>query len=145
MAAWRGPVRWGIVIPGTVLCLIFLALGVWQVQRLEWKRDRIARTQAAVTAAGPDVVVHDGRRLGCDGGSVFSPLPAVPVAQDARGLRVGVPAGWWSRLDVGHDLLVVGRLEHLWVGFCGWWPSIPLAAGHGADPNCRQGHWLAVS
>ena len=27
MAAWRGPVRWGIVIPGTVLCLIFLALG----------------------------------------------------------------------------------------------------------------------
>lgn len=47
----RGPVRWGIVIPGTVLCLVFLALGAWQLQRLDWKRDLIARTEAAVTAA----------------------------------------------------------------------------------------------
>lgn len=45
-----GPLRWGIVLPGAVLVLIFLALGVWQVQRLEWKRDLIARTEAAVTA-----------------------------------------------------------------------------------------------
>lgn len=43
--------RWGILLPGALLCLVFLALGVWQVQRLGWKTDLIARTGAAMTAA----------------------------------------------------------------------------------------------
>ena len=33
MAAWRGPVRWGIVIPGTVLCLVFLLMTGLQILR----------------------------------------------------------------------------------------------------------------
>ena len=33
------------------LAVLFAALGIWQVERLSWKRDLIARVEARVTAA----------------------------------------------------------------------------------------------
>ena len=112
MAAWRGPVRWGIVIPGTVLCLIFLALGVWQVQRLEWKRDLIARTQATVTAApvaapSPQAVAGDDtfeyRRVMLSGHYLQAPDTLVRAV-------TALGAGYWVmtpfRTDQGWTLLV---------------------------------------
>lgn len=41
-------------------CLVFVALGVWQVQRLAWKRDLIARVDARVHAP-PMEAPHAGR------------------------------------------------------------------------------------
>ncbi|WP_151719397.1 SURF1 family protein [Gemmobacter serpentinus] len=42
--------RRGILLPGLALCLLLIGLGVWQVQRLIWKTDLIARTEAALAA-----------------------------------------------------------------------------------------------
>ena len=117
MAARRGPVRWGpvrweIVIPGAVLCLVFLALGAWQLQRLDWKRDLIARTEAAVTAApvaapSPDMLTDDDaieyRRVVVSGRY----LPADDTLVRAV---TGFGAGYWVmtpfQTDQGWRLLV---------------------------------------
>ncbi len=52
MTSRRRPV-WligAILVLGVALCLGFAALGVWQLQRLGWKRDLIARVEARVHA-----------------------------------------------------------------------------------------------
>lgn len=41
---------WGLTILLLVACAAFVALGVWQVQRLHWKHDLIARVDARVSA-----------------------------------------------------------------------------------------------
>lgn len=41
---------WIVLASGAAIFLVFLALGVWQVQRLAWKRDLIARVEARVSA-----------------------------------------------------------------------------------------------
>ncbi len=111
MAAWRGPVRWGIVIPGTVLCLVFLALGVWQVQRLEWKRDLIARTRPPSPPPGwrrrPQAVAGDDtfeyRRVMLSGRYLQAPDTLVRAV-------TALGAGYWVmtpfRTDQGWTLLV---------------------------------------
>lgn len=110
MARGRGPLRWGILLPGAVLCLIFLGLGIWQVQRLEWKRDLIARTEAAVTAApvpapGPGAAdqISEYRRVSVNG-RYLSSEDTLVRAVTAFG------AGYWVmtpfRTEQGWQLLV---------------------------------------
>lgn len=41
----------GWSLAGAALCLAFIALGIWQVQRLAWKLDLIARVESRVHAA----------------------------------------------------------------------------------------------
>ena len=50
MTAGRGK-RLGLLVLCLCGALIFAALGVWQVQRLAWKRDLIARVDARIHAA----------------------------------------------------------------------------------------------
>ncbi len=53
MEADRRRPRWllaVILVLSSLLCAGFLALGIWQMQRLAWKRDLIARVEARVTA-----------------------------------------------------------------------------------------------
>lgn len=45
---WRSGLLW---LAGALLCGVFVALGVWQVQRLAWKNDLVARVEARVNAA----------------------------------------------------------------------------------------------
>lgn len=57
MSRHRGP-AW-LLVAAAALCALLLALGTWQIQRLAWKKDLIARTEARVAAApvaapGPD-------------------------------------------------------------------------------------------
>lgn len=42
--------RW-LLLAAAVACLLFLALGAWQLQRMGWKHDLIARTEARIHAA----------------------------------------------------------------------------------------------
>ena len=41
---------WGVLIASGIALVILLALGTWQVQRLVWKRDLIARVEARIHA-----------------------------------------------------------------------------------------------
>lgn len=41
----------GLALAGIALSLVFAGLGVWQVERLAWKRDLIARVEARLAAA----------------------------------------------------------------------------------------------
>lgn len=54
MTPRSGPPRRGLpwlVLAATLLCALFTALGLWQVQRMGWKHDLIARVEARVRAA----------------------------------------------------------------------------------------------
>ena len=42
---------WGLAAFLLLAAVLFLALGIWQVQRMHWKHDLIARVNARVTAA----------------------------------------------------------------------------------------------
>lgn len=42
---------WRVLLPCGLAVLVFLALGVWQLQRLQWKTDLIARVGARLEAA----------------------------------------------------------------------------------------------
>lgn len=43
-------VPWGLTIAAGLALILLLSLGVWQVQRLQWKEDLIARAEAAASA-----------------------------------------------------------------------------------------------
>ncbi|VXB66448.1 SURF1-like protein [Luteimonas sp. 9C] len=49
----RPVIRWALLVFLIAATLGFIALGVWQVERLQWKRDLIARVDARVHAS-PD-------------------------------------------------------------------------------------------
>ncbi len=40
-----------VLLAGAGLCLLFLGLGIWQIDRLAWKRELIARVDRQLTAA----------------------------------------------------------------------------------------------
>ncbi len=52
--AARPALRWALLLFLTAAAVGFVALGVWQVERLAWKRDLIARVDARVHAAPVD-------------------------------------------------------------------------------------------
>lgn len=105
-----GPIRWGIVIPGVALCLIFLALGIWQVQRLEWKRDLIARTEAAVTAPPVAAPAPDALDEGYEYRRVALTGAYLPGGDTLVRAVTGFGAGYWVmtpfRADAGWQVLV---------------------------------------
>lgn len=49
-AGRRGPGR-GFVVLGALALMVLIGLGVWQIQRLAWKNDLIARVDARLAAA----------------------------------------------------------------------------------------------
>ena len=49
-AAARPVIRWALLVFLIAATVGFIALGVWQVERLQWKRDLIARVDARVHA-----------------------------------------------------------------------------------------------
>lgn len=58
----RGRFPWGLTIASGLLLALLVYLGVWQVQRLQWKQDLIAQSALASRAApeAPDVVFGAG-------------------------------------------------------------------------------------
>lgn len=71
----RRALLWGA---GALLCGLFLSLGVWQVQRLAWKNDLVARVAArahAEPAAAP-------------GADTWPALQADPTAEEYRRVRL---------------------------------------------------------
>ncbi|WP_245157539.1 SURF1 family protein [Brevundimonas sp. A19_0] len=43
-------IPWGLTIAAGLALVLLLSLGIWQVQRLQWKEDLIARAEAAASA-----------------------------------------------------------------------------------------------
>jgi len=99
-----------LVLAGALMALGFTALGVWQVQRLSWKTDLIARID---------------RQLRADPTPLPSPAdwPAITRERDEyRRLRVE------GRFDYARETLVRGASE---LG-TGYWVLTPLQADTGA-------------
>ncbi|MDQ7746704.1 SURF1 family protein [Hydrogenophaga pseudoflava] len=94
----RRALLWGA---GALLCGLFLALGVWQVQRLAWKNDLVARVAARahadpVAAPAPDQwpalqadpSAHEYRRVQLTGGFLHESEQLVQAVTDQG-------AGFW--------------------------------------------------
>ncbi len=64
-------IPWGLTIAAGLALILLLSLGVWQVQRLQWKEDLIARAEALVrrSRTGPEVRVLQLADLRLDLGS----------------------------------------------------------------------------
>ena len=98
--AHRGPLAKGVLGVGLGIAFAgFCALGIWQLQRLQWKRELIARVDSRIHAPAvappsharwPEVNVHSDeyRRVRTSGRF----LPGMDVRVQAL-TRLG--AGWW--------------------------------------------------
>lgn len=64
---------------GALLCGLFLALGAWQVQRLAWKNDLVARVAARAHA----------EPVAAPGADTWPALQADPAAEEYRRVRLG--------------------------------------------------------
>ena len=64
---------------GALLCGLFLALGAWQVQRLAWKNDLVARVAARAHA----------EPVAAPGADTWPALQADPAADEYRRVRLG--------------------------------------------------------
>ncbi|MBA4791354.1 MAG: SURF1 family protein [Rhizobiales bacterium] len=108
----RGATAFALLL--LALAGVFCALGVWQVQRLAWKRDLIARVEARVTAAplpapgpdqwaGIDAASREYQRVRATG-QFLNDREALVQAVSAHG------AGYWVltpfRTDAGFTVLV---------------------------------------
>ena len=63
---WRSGLLW---LAGALLFGVFMALGVWQVQRLAWKNGLVARVEARVNAAPvPAPAAHEWPAVQADPG-----------------------------------------------------------------------------
>ncbi|CAN7296759.1 SURF1 family protein [Brevundimonas sp. LjRoot202] len=56
----RGRFPWGLTLASALVFVLLVTLGVWQVQRLQWKQGLIARAEAVATAppASPVAVLE---------------------------------------------------------------------------------------
>lgn len=100
-----------------LLCSAFTALGVWQVQRLGWKLDLIARVDRQLQAApGPLPPLADWPRVG----------------RDDEYRRVQLHGHW----DAGRETLVLASTE---LGR-GWWVLTPLQLDGGGWVLVNRGY-----
>ncbi|MBI2260196.1 MAG: SURF1 family protein [Caulobacterales bacterium] len=55
----RGRFPWGLTLASALVFVLLVALGVWQVQRLQWKQGLIAQAEAAAAAppAAPSAIL----------------------------------------------------------------------------------------
>ncbi len=101
--------RIAFLILAIVACAGFTALGVWQLQRLAWKHELIARVDARIHA---DAVPAPAR----------SAWPVI-TESDHEYLRVRVAGHWLGEQDI--RVQAVTRLG------AGWWLLHPLRADNG--------------
>ncbi len=55
---------WKLTFASAVLFAILISLGVWQVERLHWKLDLIARVNARLSCCALSLSADDERRTG---------------------------------------------------------------------------------
>lgn len=120
--ARRGGLGRIFILAGLLAMALFLTLGVWQVQRLQWKLDLIARVEARlaadpVTAPGPadwaglaadqsEYARAEYTRVGVTGHYLSGPQPLVQaVTEHGRGFWVMTPLqtaqGWTVLVNRG--------------------------------------------
>lgn len=102
----RGKAFWALLLGAALSFAAFVALGSWQVQRLAWKQDLIARIGLRLAAA-----------------PAAPPAAGTPVERAAHEyLRVALS----GEFDHGREALVAASTE---LG-SGYWLLVPLRAAH---------------
>lgn len=112
-------------VAGALLCGLFLALGVWQVQRLGWKNDLIARV-AARAHAGPVAAPAQDQ---------WPALQADPAAHEYRRVRIT------GELMHGAEQLVQAVTDR----GAGFWVMAPLRTTDGSVVWVNRGFVPSVS
>lgn len=124
MTTERGRLPWGLTVVCLLLLALLLGLGAWQVRRLAWKEDLIARAQAASSAA--PVSVPDMRTAGrpCEG-SPGRPRGPTPLIEDCAPQPIPRP--------------VFDEFQPVTVG-CGWPspPTVDLRSVRDGVPGARK-------
>ena len=115
MTATRRPVA--LLVAAGIVFLVLMGLGVWQVQRLAWKTDLIARVDARVAA---------------------DPVPTPPPAEWAGLTAEGAE---YRRVSVGGEYrpdsdVLVQAVTELGAGF---WVMTPLVADDGGTVLVNRG------
>lgn len=118
----RRALLWGA---GALLCGLFLVLGVWQVQRLAWKNDLIARV-AARAHAGPVAAPAQDQ---------WPALQADPAAHEYRRVRIT------GELMHGAEQLVQAVTDR----GAGFWVMAPLRTTDGSVVWVNRGFVPSVS
>lgn len=104
------PLAWlaGLGLGAALLCAAFAALGVWQMQRLGWKQDLVARVERQLKAAP---------------GSLPPPADWLRIGREDEYRRVQLQGRW----DAARETLVLASTE---LGR-GWWVLTPLQLERG--------------
>ncbi|PQA87925.1 SURF1 family protein [Hyphococcus luteus] len=116
MAGWRFIFKPGLTIATALALALLIALGTWQVKRLEWKRDLIARVEAR-TAAAP--IPFDEALARAEAGEAMEYAP----------VRLS------GRMDAGGTAKVFGSYE----GEAGVYVFAPLTTDDGETVYVNEG------
>ena len=142
---------------GLVGCVVLIGLGVWQLQRLEWKQAKLAQIEAKIASAPIDLpasvtekddiylpVMVQGRLLGPEAlvltglneaGAGYRVIGAFEVAGGSR--KIMVDLGFVAEADRGiarpkEPITITGNLN---------WPA--EKDGYTPEPDLLRGIWFA--
>jgi surfeit locus 1 family protein len=115
-ARLRFEVRPGVTIAAAVALGVLVALGTWQLKRLEWKQDLIARVEARISS------------------------PPIPFEEAVRRAEAGenmeyAPVALSGRMEKGRVAKVFGSYE----GEAGVYVFVPVSTGDGGAVYVNEG------